>query len=144
MSAPPVIAVDPGNQFSAYAEFYEGELREFGKRRNSELRNLLRCFKKDWHLAIETLHPRGMPTAAEEMEMQLWAGAMIEAFCGFEEEHFTRMKRMDVKMTICGHPRAKDANIRAALIDKWGGKEMAIGKKKNPGSTKSIQALSLG
>ena len=38
-----------------------------------------------------------------------------------------------MKLNLCGNPRAKDANIRQAIIDRFGGKAAAIGTKKNPG-----------
>ena len=39
-----------------------------------------------------------------------------------------------MKLTLCGDARAKDPNIRAALIDRWGGsKAAAVGTKKSPG-----------
>jgi hypothetical protein len=37
--------------------------------------------------------------------------------------------RRDVKLHICGSPRAKDGNIRQALIDRFG----PVGTKKAPG-----------
>ncbi len=38
---------------------------------------------------------------------------------------------MEVKIHLCNHPRAKDPNIRQALIDRFG----APGTKKNQGAT---------
>jgi hypothetical protein len=52
----------------------------------------------------------------------------------------TLMVRRDVKMHICGQMKAKDSNIRAALIDRFGGKERAIGRKASPGPLFGITA----
>ena len=42
--------------------------------------------------------------------------------------------RHEVKLHLCGSARAKDANVRQALIDRFGpGKELAIGRKAAPG-----------
>jgi hypothetical protein len=41
--------------------------------------------------------------------------------------------RREVKTNLCGSMKAKDGNVRQALIDRFGGKEKAIGKKKTPG-----------
>jgi len=43
-----------------------------------------------------------------------------------------RISRRAVKLHLCGSARAKDANIRQALIDRYGG-SAAIGRKAAPG-----------
>lgn len=122
-----VLSIDPGNKQSAWL-LYDGERPlEFGKTPNEEM---LVCFYDAiWQantLAIETLKPRGMPTSFEEMQTQLWAGRFIQAWGGPFEQIF----RHNVKMHHCGQARAKDSNIRASLIDRFGGESMAIGGKK--------------
>ena len=48
--------------------------------------------------------------------------------------------RRDVKLFHCQTVRANDANIRAAIIDRFGpGKEKAIGKKSAPGPLYGIK-----
>jgi len=42
------------------------------------------------------------------------------------------LPRRAVKLALCGDSRAKDANIRQALIDRFGG-SAAIGRKTAPG-----------
>jgi hypothetical protein len=44
--------------------------------------------------------------------------------------------RHQVKMHICGHPRAKDSNIRQALIDKLG----PVGTKAAPGPLYGVKS----
>jgi hypothetical protein len=41
--------------------------------------------------------------------------------------------RATVKAHLCRSAKAKDSNVRQALIDLFGGKENAIGTKKTPG-----------
>jgi hypothetical protein len=54
-----------------------------------------------------------------------------------------------VKMHLCGNTRAKDGNIRQALLDRFGpGKAIACGTKKQPGPLYGVskdvwQALAL-
>ena len=48
--------------------------------------------------------------------------------------------REDVKLHLCGSPRAKDANIRQALIDRWGGKAEAVGTVKKPGPLYGVKS----
>jgi hypothetical protein len=75
----------------------------------------------------------GMAVGAEVFETCFWSGRFAERW--FDNGGtWDRIKRHQVKMHICGNMRAKDANIRTALIDMFGpGKEKAIGTKKNPG-----------
>jgi hypothetical protein len=42
------------------------------------------------------------------------------------------LPRRVVKLALCGDSRAKDANIRQALIDRFGG-SAAVGRKAAPG-----------
>lgn len=127
-----ILGIDPGNEQSAYVLLHDGKPLAFGKFTNHDM--LSGLDKRSWenpkpkHLAIETMHARGMPTAQEEFETQLWAGRFIER-AGLP---FTQMRRLDVKLHLCGSARAKDTNIRQALIDRFGG-STAIGKKKSQG-----------
>ena len=54
----------------------------------------------------------------------------IQQACG---DRVRLISRPEVKHELCHSPHANDANIREALIDLWGGKDAAIGSKKNPG-----------
>src|SRR5690606_4735562 len=53
----------------------------------------------------------------------------------------TKVYRKDVKLHLCGSPRAKDANIRQSLLDRFGpGKEKAVGTKQNPGPLYGVKS----
>lgn len=92
-------------------------------------------------LAIEMVASYGMAVGATVFETCVWAGRFIERWnthlAPVTRNPFglqpTRVYRKDVKMHLCGSMRAKDANIRQALIDRYGGKEAAIGKRASPG-----------
>ena len=43
------------------------------------------------------------------------------------------IERREEKLHLCDSPRANDSTIRQAIIDRFGGKDAAIGKKKVPG-----------
>ncbi len=125
-----ILSIDPGSEQSAWLLLRDGLPTDFEKSTNASiLGRLWLPASRAAILVIETLHVRGMPTAQAEMETQLWAGRFIQAHGG----EFHQIKRMDVKMHHCHSARAKDGNIRQAIIDRFGGKEKAIGKKKTPG-----------
>jgi hypothetical protein len=132
-----IIAIDPGHTHSAYAGYDAGgrHLLWFDKVPNGDLlfRLVERMFPAVDTLVIEQVASFGMAVGAEVFETVFWSGRFAQAWIDAGGE-FDRLKRMDVKMHLCGHPRAKDANIRQALIDLFGpGKELAVGTKKKPG-----------
>lgn len=137
-----IVAIDPGNSRSAYVRMtHDGEIVSFEKSDNVAVRDGmgtgLLIFEPGDHLAIEMIASYGMPVGKEVFETCVWVGRFIECWGG----PFTLVYRRDVKLHICGQARANDANIRAALIDKFGpGKELAIGTKKAPGPLYGMKA----
>lgn len=73
-------------------------------------------------LCIEQVESYGMAVGREVFETVYWSGR-------FREAHEARggevrmVPRREAKMHLCNDSRAKDANIRQALLDKFGGKE---------------------
>jgi len=133
-----IIAIDPGNVQSAYVVYGGVEPVVFEKAGNESVlailkeksRHYKRQLKCPVHLAIEVMKPRGTAVSQESFQTCLWAGRFIQAWGG---NNFTQIDRKDVKMHMCNSARAKDSNIRQAIIDRYGGKAAAIGKKSNPG-----------
>lgn len=85
-------------------------------------------------LVIEKIASMGMAVGAEVFETCFWSGRFAQAYTG----PMHRITRGEVKMNLCGTMRAKDANVRQAIIDRFGGKERAVGKKKAPGPLYNI------
>jgi len=126
-----IIAIDPGNVESAYVIIDEDmKPFEFGKVKNEELipiidnADIIGVQK----VAIEMIASYGMPVGAEVFETCLWIGRFIER-AKQKRYEVSKVYRKDVKLNICQDSRAKDANIRQALIDRFG----EVGTKKNPG-----------
>ena len=86
-------------------------------------------------LVIEEMECYGMPVGKEVLKTAVWSGRFIQAWVGeFHIGKYVEMPRREVKLHLCQSMRAKDANVRQALIDRFGpGKEKAIGKKAAPG-----------
>jgi hypothetical protein len=126
-----ILAIDPGPTESAwvlYDDVFKTPLR-WAKELNIVLRQSLPASDR---MAVEMIASYGMPVGAEVFDTCVWIGRLVERHL----EHgggFKLVYRRDVKLHLCGDSRAKDANIRQALIDKWGGKEAAIGRKAAPG-----------
>lgn len=131
-----IFAIDPGPEMSALVVF-DGAIRLHQHADNHELLRELR--RQSWCrtdvLVVEQIASFGMPVGAEVFETCVWSGRFIEAWVGGAEVRaWARLKRHEIKQALCGSMKAKDPNIRQALIDRFGpGKDAAIGKKSTRG-----------
>ena len=75
----------------------------------------------------------GMAVGEEVFETCVMIGK-IERTADIREIHRSRVYRKEEKLEICHDSRAKDANIRRALIDRFAvhDKKRGTGTKKNP------------
>lgn len=130
-----ILAIDPGNIESAYcvidAKTYK-PLR-FEKTKNEEILDLMSKWEifestEKNTLVIEMIASYGMPVGKEVFDTCVWIGRFIEhSMFATNDIHY--IYRKDEKMNICHSMKAKDSNIRQALIDRFG----EVGTKKNPG-----------
>lgn len=117
-----VVAIDPGNELSAYVVLDGEKLVEFGKIENQALLERIPFLRvMDEHLAIEMIASYGMPVGREVFETALWVGRFVQAWQHPKHAPYTLVYRREVKLHVCSNPRANDSNIRRALIDRWGG-----------------------
>lgn len=132
-----ILAIDPGNERSAFV-LLEPDLRPVwhGKVPNTqmicEIIPEAEHGRKDITLAIEMVASYGMPVGREVFDTCFFAGMFWQTS---QAKKRCIVYRMDEKLNLCHDSRAKDANIRQALIDRFaagtpnGGK----GTKKEPG-----------
>jgi hypothetical protein len=128
-----ILAIDPGTIESAYCIIEKKTLKpiKFEKILNEDLKEKLFSdkFYQDYNVEecyIEMIASYGMPVGKEVFETCVWIGRFFER-CNFDKVEF--VYRMEEKMHICNNPKANDATIKKALIDRFGDK----GTKKNPG-----------
>ncbi len=125
-----VIAIDPGPAYSALVSWNGSAIGIKKYATNEAILALLLTLKRGSDpLVIEQVASYGMPVGAEVFETVYWSGRFAQAY-GAERVH--RSPRLRVKLHLCHDSRAKDGNIRQALLDRFGGKS-AIGTKKAPG-----------
>lgn len=129
-----ILAIDPGPKESAFVQYRAGGILDHQKVRNTMLLAIIRdCDDGDFQkIAIEMIASYGMAVGAETFETVFWIGRFFEAAVLRSIEP-KLIYRLDVKKAICHNGAAKDPNIRQAIIDRFGGKEVAIGKKATPG-----------
>lgn len=116
-----ILAVDPGNTESAFVlmDKVTQHADEFGKIGNEDLRDRLRRYRvKTKTMAIEMIASYGMPVGREVFDTCVWIGRLLEAWESLGGTA-ALVYRKDEKMQICGSPRANDATIRQALIDRY-------------------------
>ncbi|WP_412890325.1 hypothetical protein [Beduini sp.] len=141
-----IFAIDPGNEYSAYVLLNNDlSVIEKGKVLNHELIEVInRLFyleaKEGYlssnieHVAIEMIASYGMAVGKTVFDTCVWIGRFYQAI--YEQSNIkpTFIYRKDEKMLICGNMKAKDSNIRQALIDRFAKHDFKNGKgtKKNP------------
>lgn len=125
-----VLGLDPGSEESAYL-FWDGVMvLDKGKVKNEDLKKLL---QKDFGyelLAIEWMESFGMPVGQEVFITCRWIGIFETVYPG----PLVYVTRKQVKIHHCHSLKARDSNVRQALIDRFG----KPGRKKFPGPTYGI------
>jgi len=129
-----ILAIDPGNIQSAYVLYNHGEILEMGKYDNYDILAIIgQCPYSLQAFAVEMVASYGMAVGKEVFETCLWVGRFVERW----GDEYELIYRKDIKMHLCGSMRAKDTNIRQALLDRFpasgGGKVPQVGTKAKPG-----------
>lgn len=130
-----VLAIDPGNVESAYAFLEDAPdglvLGEFAKRDNAEVLELARNANPALTVVIEMIASYGMPVGREVFDTCVFIGRLSEAMRTLPVH---LVYRRDVKLNLCNSVRAKDTNVRQALIDRYAQHDFKNGRgtKKNP------------
>ena len=122
-----ILALDPGTTHTAYVVFDGRTVHAKGWLKNEDLLALLKSgdLMPYDEAAVEMVACYGMPVGRETFETCVWIGRFIERV----KTDYIYVYRKDVKLHLCGSMRAKDANIRQALLDKHG----EVGTAKKPG-----------
>lgn len=129
-----LIGIDPGNIESAMVRLdADGKIVSHNKQSNDFFIGYLEgCEITD--VAIEMIASYGMPVGAEVFETCVWIGRFVQV-CDQRGHRVHLVNRKTVVTAICGNPRAKDANVRQALLDLYGPQ----GTKREPGNTYGIK-----
>lgn len=134
-----ILAVDPGTHESGWVIYSGGKVLSSGVCKNDAIISMIATTDAEF-LAIEMIASYGMAVGKEVFETCVWVGRFWQAWDRKWELTLEMpaklVYRKDVKLHLCGTPRAKDANIRQALIDLLG----APGTKKEPGGTYGVKS----
>lgn len=142
------MSIDPGTTHSAYVTLLDNQIMCHEEVENNKM--LVRImdlhFSGEEEIACEMVahYGQGMAVGKEVFETCVWIGRFMQE-AAHNNLPFYLVYRGQVKHHLCGSAKAKDGNIRQALIDRLGPQ----GTKKNPGPTYGIschkwQALAVG
>ncbi len=129
-----ILAIDPAPETSAFVKWDGLSILDFGMFKNIEQPDIKPDLLPDI-LVIEKIESYGMAVGASVFETCIWIGRFIEKWLHgkCKEKPWVLLPRREVKLHLCGSARAKDSNVRTAILDRFGGKKKAIGNKLNPG-----------
>lgn len=124
-----VLAIDPGNVDSAFCIVDAESLTpvEFGKVNNKDLAKMIQNEFTYNEFVIERVASYGMAVGKDIFQTCEWIGRFVQIASMFYKP-ISYIYRKDEKLHICGDSRAKDANIRRALIDRFAKHDLKNGK----------------
>lgn len=137
-----ILAIDPGNIKSGYviAEYDENDITRIlrvGKVENAEMMQIISevAESAEMDFAIEMIAGMGMTVGKEVFDTCVWIGRFWERALARNFRAMQYIYRREEKLCLCGSARAKDANIRQALVDRYAPGQPNYGKgtKKLPG-----------
>lgn len=136
-----VLAIDPGPEQSGWVRLLGDRLLESGVSPNDRMLEIVR--RGDAAVcAIEMIASYGMAVGREVFETCVWIGRLQQSW--HRPDDVRLVYRRAVKLHLCGSPKAKDTNIRQALLDRWprsgGGATPQVGTKGQPGPLYGISS----
>ena len=149
MTSGTVLAIDPGTAKSAMAWIRYGggqgpDIRRTCIVDNGDVDDIRRTMADPSAVAIEEVQSYGMAVGRDVFETVKWSGWFWRCFHPLP---VLWIGRREVKIELCGSARAKDANIRQAIVDRFPasgmdgkGQPTAIGSKKHPGPLYGIKS----
>ena len=124
-----ILAIDPGNAESGWVMVDEILFPlAFAKEPNDAVESIITLQSEHIdRVVIERIASYGMAVGREVFETCEEVGrlSVLAETCGIPVSY---VYRKDEKLTICGSPKANDANIRRALIDRFARHDLKNGK----------------
>lgn len=124
-----LVAIDPGTTKSGWVQIEDGIPVQHGWYENEPLLKILELDVYSTDLAIEDITSFGMPVGKDVFTTVRWTGRFDHA-ASQNGLPATYIGRKEVMTELCGTPRGNDSTLRQAIIDRFGGEEIAIGGKK--------------
>jgi Holliday junction resolvasome RuvABC endonuclease subunit len=135
-----ILSIDPGSRTTGWVILERrrpGELPALADHGNTPTEDFLEWlrFCRVAHDVAEVViehvghYGTGQAAGSDVFETCILIGRMVEILRLLPVE---KVRRQSIKAQLCGVANAKDKNVRQALIDRWGGDELALGGRKCP------------
>jgi hypothetical protein len=124
-----LLCLDPGTEQTAYV-VWDSDSQTIGRCGMCVNSDIIQLIEENLSAVLvqEMIASYGMAVGREVFETCVWIGRFEQVAIGHGMKT-ERLYRRECKMELCNSVKAKDSNIRQALIDRFG----APGTKKNPG-----------
>ena len=140
-----ILGIDTGTFETGWVIYdsVKHEVIEKGINGNQGFKDLIKDLDFDF-AAIEGIQSYGMPMGQDTIDTVVWLGRYIECIESFGKQSKLLYKKRNINKTICNSNKAKDSNIRQAIIDMFppsgGGKTPQIGTSKDQGLLYGIKS----
>lgn len=129
-----IFGLDPGTTQTGWVLYRAGTVVDSGVHDNHDVLRWVQAGQDAETLAIEMMYAAGMPAGNDQFRTLVWIGRFVQAWR--DPDGVQLIDRRNVKLHLCGSARAKDPNIRQALIDLLGPQ----GIKAKPGPTYGVKS----
>lgn len=132
-----ILAIDPGTTQSGWCVMHGKTILAKGVDENKAVLDIIWSYGNDGadRLAIEMIASYGMAVGKEVFETCVWIGRFKQVW--IKPDDVDLIYRKEVKIFLCGTTKAKDPNIRQAILDLYpatgGGAVPQVGTKGQPG-----------
>ena len=127
------LGIDPGPEESGWVHMTGVKVIGCGHDRNADILEICRTLaaRVGVVLAVEWVqhYGSGMAAGKDVYRTCAWAGRFVEV----GPVVYSLVTRPRIKTHITGQARAKDGNVRQAILDRFGGRQSAMGRKAAPG-----------
>lgn len=124
-----VLALDPGNTFTGWCVIERDTLKplSFGKTENRSLAQEVKSRLQFDEFVIERVASYGMAVGKDIFQTCEWIGRFVQ-IASDRKIPVSYVYRKDEKLHVCGDSRAKDSNIRMALVERFAQHDFKNGK----------------
>lgn len=118
-----ILAIDPGSERSAWVVLDGDAVTAHGIDANHFALAAVNAYRgAGATIVIEDIEPRQQPLGREVADTLRWIGRFYQEACLGRDVHLLT-RRAVTRHHIDGGTKGADGRIRAALIDRWGGRD---------------------